>query len=100
MKDSAQARAIKKYRARLNRQGLSRFEVLGLPGDRELIRSLARHLAENGPKAGTIRSSLRHSIAAEPRKAGGILAALRRSPLVGTELSLDRPENAGRAVDL
>ncbi len=98
MKDSAQARAVRKYRARLNHQGLSRFEVLGLPGDRELIRSLARHLAENGPEAGAIRSSLRHSITTGPRKTGGILAALRRSPLVGADLALDRPVSERRTI--
>jgi hypothetical protein len=31
---------------------------------------------------------------------GGILAALRRSPLVGAELDLARPRIAGRKVDL
>ena len=31
---------------------------------------------------------------------GGILAALRRSPLVGVDLDLERPHEAGRKVDL
>ena len=36
----------------------------------------------------------------EPPKKGGILTALRRSPLVGADLNLARPREAGRKVDL
>ena len=38
-------------------------------------------------------------ISPPPRK-GGILAALRRSPLVGAGLDLDRSHGTGRKVDL
>jgi hypothetical protein len=38
--------------------------------------------------------------ATRPSKKGGILAALRRSPLVGIDLNLARPREAGRKVDL
>jgi hypothetical protein len=31
---------------------------------------------------------------------GGILAALRRSPLVGAELTIERPFDAGRKINL
>ena len=36
----------------------------------------------------------------EPARKGGILAALRRSPLVGADLDLPRSREAGRKVDL
>lgn len=35
----------------------------------------------------------------EPPKKGGILAALRRSPLVGADLNFTRLRDAGRKVD-
>jgi hypothetical protein len=40
------------------------------------------------------------SIAGEPPQAGGILAALRRSPLVGADLDLSRSREEGRKIDL
>jgi hypothetical protein len=78
------------------RAGLSRYEVLGLSTDRELIRSLARRLAEDSPEA----SRLRVAVAGEPSKKGGILAELRRSPLVGAGLNLTRPRDEGRKIEL
>jgi hypothetical protein len=39
-------------------------------------------------------------MAGEPPRKGGILAALRRSPLVGADLKLARSRQAGRKVDL
>lgn len=94
----SQKRAIQTYRTRLGKKGLARFEVLGRDADRDLIRSLARRLAEEGPEAVRLRIAVSQSIAAEPPKAGGILAALRRSPLVGAELELERPREDGRDV--
>jgi hypothetical protein len=39
-------------------------------------------------------------VAGEPPKTGGILVALRRSPLVGADLDLSRPREEGRKIDL
>jgi hypothetical protein len=99
MGSTSQMRALKNYRKRLNQRGMARFEVLGLSTDRELIRSLARKLAERNPEAAKIRASLRQASAAAAGK-GGILAALRRSPLVGADLDLVRARTYGRRVDL
>ena len=99
MSVTAQARAIKNYRKRLKKRGVSRFEVLGLDTDRELIRSLARKLAQDDPEANRIRSEVLRSVSDEHAK-GGILAALRRSPLVGADLNIVRPRDPGRKVDL
>ena len=79
---------------------MARFEVLGLDADRELIRSLARRLADNGPESARIRATVRRTVSGEPPRKGGILSALRRSPLVGADLNLKRPVVAGRKVDL
>ena len=77
MGTASQKRALKNYRKRLKARGVARFEVLGLDADRELIRSLARRLAENGADAPRIRATVRRTIAGEPPRRGGILAALR-----------------------
>jgi hypothetical protein len=95
---TSQKRAIRNYRTRLGERGLARFEVLGREADRDLIRSLARRLAEAGPEASRLRTAVTQAIAGEPPRTGGILAALRRSPLVGAELDLQRPREEGRDV--
>jgi hypothetical protein len=100
MGNTAQKRALRNYRTRLVKRGMARFEVLGLDADRELIRSLARRLAEDDPEALRIRAAVSQTIAGEPPRKGGILAALRRSPLVGADLNLARSHDAGRKVDL
>ena len=97
---SSQKRAIQNYRTRLGERGLARFEVLGREADRDLIRALARRLADEGPEASRLRAAMSQSIAGEPPKTGGILAALRRSPLVGAELDLQRPREDGRPVEI
>jgi hypothetical protein len=96
----AQKKALRNYRTRLVKRGMARFEVLCLDTDRDLIRSLAKRLAEGGPDAAQIRAAVSQIIAGEPPKQGGILAALRRSPLVGADLDLTRSHEAGRKVAL
>ncbi|MGA3097014.1 MAG: hypothetical protein ABSF25_11205 [Bryobacteraceae bacterium] len=95
-----QKRALSRYRKRLTQQGMARFEVLGLDADRELIRSLARRLAGDALDSARIRATVRSTISGEQPKKGGILNALRRSPLVGADLDLSRPPAPGRGVDL
>jgi hypothetical protein len=97
---SSQNRAIKNYRARLSARGLTRFEVLGRGDDRDLIRSLARRLAEQGPEASRLRAAVSQTITGAPPKKGRILAALRRSPLVGADLDLSRIREEGRKVEI
>lgn len=97
---TSQKRALRRYRDRLGERGMARFEVLGLDADRDLIRSLARRLAQGGPEAGRIRAPVRQAVAGDAPKTGGILAALRRSPLVGADLDLRRPREEGRGLDL
>ena len=100
MGNAAQKRAIRNYRARLTQRGFKRIEVMALESDRELIRSLARRLAEDGPKADQARETVKALVVGEAPASGGILAALRRSPLVGTDFDLSRPRETGRRVDL
>ena len=95
---ASQKRAIQTYRSRLGERGLARFEVLGRSTDRELIRSLARRLSEEGPEALRLRNAVSQSISDELAKKGGILAALRRSPLAGADIDLKRSRESGRKV--
>lgn len=99
MPSSSQRRAIEAHRRRLAERGLRCFEVRGLEADKELIRGIARRLAANDGEAGALRADLaRRMGGAEPPRVGGILAALRRSPLVGAELDFFREETPGRAA--
>ena len=68
MSNAAQKRAIENYRARLTQRGFKRFEVLALESDRELIRSLARQLAEEGPEAEQARAAVKAALVAGERQ--------------------------------
>ena len=96
----SQSRAVQTYRARLGQRGMARFEVVGLQADRELIRTLAHRLAESGPDAQQLRASVRSTLGGAGGSKGGILAALRASPLVGADLDIHRETTDGRAIDL
>ncbi|MCY4167568.1 MAG: hypothetical protein OXE82_04745 [Rhodobacter sp.] len=98
--DAARQRANGNHRARLAERGVRRFEVMALETGRELPRTLARRLAEDGPEARRARASVTEPVAGEPPKPGGILAAPRRSPLVGAGLALSRERVDWRRVGL
>ena len=101
MPSNSQRRAIEAYRRRFAERGLERFEVRGLEADKELIRGIARRLATNDEEAGALRTDLARRVgASEPPRVGGILAALRRSPLVGAELDFAREDTPGRDAGL
>ena len=100
MTNAAQQRATRNYRARLTQRGFKRFEVMALETDRELLRTLARRFAQGGPEADQARTAVKALVEGGPSKPGGILAALRRSPLVGADLDLERPREDGRRIDL
>ena len=100
MSTTPQKRALNRYRKRLAQRGMARFEVLGLNADRKLIRSLAKRLAGDDSDSARIRAAVRLTISGEQSKKGGILNALRRSPLVGADLDLKRPPTSGRRVEL
>ncbi|MCY4007029.1 MAG: hypothetical protein OXE84_09470 [Rhodobacteraceae bacterium] len=100
MSTVAQQKANRIYRARLEQRGFKRFEVTARATDRDLLRSLARRLTEDGPDADQTRSAVRELVANVSSQPGGILLALRRSPLVGADLDLSRERINGRRVDL
>jgi len=100
MGSTSQKRAIANYRHRLSERGMARFEVLGLDADRDLIRSLARRLADDGPEAARLRAALGQTMSGQPPRKGGVLEALRRSPLIGADLDLRRPREEGCKIEL
>jgi len=96
---ASQRDAIANHRRRLAERGLGRFEVRGLPADKPLLRELARQLASGDDTAAALRAELARRVAganAEASRVGGILAAMRRSPMVGADLELPREVLAGR----
>ncbi|NTH12017.1 hypothetical protein G6L99_07785 [Agrobacterium rhizogenes] len=99
MSKSSQERALANFRNRLAEKGLVRFEVTGRDGDREIVRTFARRLAEGGPESDKLRAAVNES-GAEPPMKGGIVRALLASPLIGSELDLSRPFEEGRKADL
>ena len=100
MSKPSQQRAIANFRSRLAEKGLVRFEVTGHNSDRELVRTVARQLAEGGPESDRLRAAVNQIIGGEPPTKGGILRALMASPLIGSELELSRPREEGRKVDI
>jgi hypothetical protein len=98
MGSTSQARAVDSYRKRLSRRGMARFEVLGLKKDRDLVRSVAKRLAENSPEAEELRAAVQEKIVPDTRKKGGIYEALRRWPIA--DLNLKRPFVKPRKIDL
>jgi len=84
----------------LTERGLARFEVLGRDTDRDLIRSVARRLAEDNANASKLRMIIFEAVSDASPKQGSILAALRRSPLVGADIDVSRSREKGRDVDL
>jgi 3-hydroxyisobutyrate dehydrogenase-like beta-hydroxyacid dehydrogenase len=98
MGSAAQTRAIENYRKRLSKRGMARFEVVGLKKDRELIREVARKLAESTPEAEKMRASMLQTISVKASTKGGLLEILRSWPLA--ELNLTRPFETGRKIDL
>lgn len=99
MPSPSQRRAVTAHRHRLAERGLGRFEVRGLEADKDLIRHVARQLAVGDEAADALRAELARRVsggAGEPPRTGGVLAALRRSPLVGADLELGREVAEGR----
>jgi hypothetical protein len=97
MSDTSRKRSNKES---VDKCGLARFEVWGRASDRNLIRSFARLLAKGGPDAGRLRTAVDQAIAGQPPRKGGILAALRRSPLVGVDIIQARRIEPQRKVDI
>ncbi len=76
-------RSRKSERVRLAQRRLARLEITAPEAGRDLL-----------------PAAMKTAMAGEPPRPGGILAALRRSPLVGANIELSRPREEGRKVHL
>ena|ERR1700688_3369763 len=100
MTRDSQKRAVANHRRRLGERGMSRYEVRGLNVDKEIVRSFAKRLAMGDVAAAQLRAQVARKIAGGSQHRGYILAALRRSPLVGADLSTERESDGGRDIAL
>jgi hypothetical protein len=91
-------RAVANRRRRLPERGITRYEVRGLDADKALIQTLALRLAANNVEASQLRAAIAKKVIGQPFAKGGILAALRRSPMVGAGLDISRDRSASRTV--
>jgi len=64
-----------------------------------MIDTAQKRAPRNFRRRPTKRGTARSDASGESLKKGGILAALRRSPLVGADLDLARSHETGRKVD-
>lgn len=102
--NASQKRAVTSHRRHLAERGMARYEVRGLPQDKDLVRAFAKRLAANDQDAARLRQEVAAGIeqAAPLRLRTGkdIWDALRRSPLVGLDLDIEREVDDGRPVEL
>jgi hypothetical protein len=71
-----------------------------LDEDKELVRKLAKRLAVDDSDASRLRAEMAKHVSDQLPTRGGIWAALRRSPLVGANLNLEREVVQPRDFDL
>lgn len=100
MTSAAQKKAIQNHRKRLRSRGLSRFEVQGRTSDKQLLRDLARRLAEDTSEAANIRKIVESAFTDSAESKGSIWKALRTSPLVGAGVEFERLRGEPRELDL
>jgi hypothetical protein len=100
MAQASQRRAVADHHRRLAERGISRYEVRGLARGKELVRKFAKRLAADDAAAARLRTEVLKQVSDRPPTRGGIGAALRRSPLVGAGLILEREVVPSRDVDL
>jgi hypothetical protein len=98
---NAQERATKAYRARLDDEGLGRFEMIAPKEDQELLRGLARLMSRDEAKRQMFRRWAAETLGlVQNGRKGGVVAALRKSPLVGVDLDVSRSTDDARDVPL
>lgn len=100
MSSIAQKKALQSYRQKIVKRGLVRFEVMAPKTDRDILREVAVSLTEGGAEAEKLRLTLKAALSSGERSKGGVFAALRRSPLVGSDIQIKRSRDKAREVKL
>ena len=98
---AGKASRVARHRKKAAVGGAKRVEVTVPSGDAPLVKAMAGALRSGGGDAERIRESLRLLVTVPKAKTGKeLIAFLRASPLVETELRIERDRSTGRYVDL
>jgi hypothetical protein len=98
--NASQKRAVAEHRRRLGEQGIERYEVRGSPKDKKLVREIAKKLSKEDVDTARLRAELERRFLSKPLSGKEIWDALRRSPLAGLDLKIEREFTTGRDIDL
>lgn len=91
---------VTRHRTRVAAGGSKRVEVTVPSRDAMLVKAIAGVLRTGGNDAKRIRESLQTVVPMPQAKTGSDLVAfLRKSPLVGADLSVERDASRGRSAD-
>lgn len=92
---------VARHRNRVAASGSKRVEVTVPSRDTALVKAIAGALRSGGEDAKRIRDSLQPIVSSSKAKTGPELVAFfRRSPLVGSELQIERDASTGRPAEL
>ena len=92
---------VARHRVRAVVEGLRRVEVTVPADDSGLVKAVASVLRAGGDDATRVREAFASVTSMEPVRTGrDLVAFLRRSPLVGEDLAVERDRTTGRSVDL
>lgn len=96
-----EASRVSRHRKRVAATGAKRVEVTVPSRDAPLVKALAGALRSDGQEAELIRQSLQPMLTAPRARTGAELVAfLRTSPLIETELPIERDRSTGRSAEL
>lgn len=92
---------VARHRRKLATSGAKRVEVTVPAPDAPLVKALADALRTGGDDADRLRAALQPLVSVPRARTGKELVAfLRASPLVGTDLEIERDRSTGRSADL
>ena len=92
---------VARYRKKIATGGARRIEVTVPSRDAPLVKAMAGALRSGGDDANRIRQSLQPLLSVPKARTGKeLIAFLLSSPLVGTDLQIERDRSTGRYADL
>ena len=95
------ASRVARCRKKIAASGAKRVEVTVPSHDAPLVKAMAGVLRLGGEDANRIRKSLQSLLSSPKARTGKeLMAFLRASPLVETELQIERDRTTGRCADL
>lgn len=99
-KNRSQAR-VARHRTKVAAEGSKRVEVTVPSRDAKLVKAIAGALRSGGTDAKRIRDSIQPMLSGSKARTGSELVAfLRKSPLAGADLEIERDTSTGRSADL